>query len=192
MKIKTAIVLSTLVTMGVGNLILPDTAVAGGPFNMMNPSKWFGKNRNNDDDYYDDRYNGGPGYGYGGPGYGYGAPGYGYGAPGYGYGAPGYGYGAPGYAAPGYGYSAPAYAIPAQPAAPAAPNGGDSSTRIKALEDRIRHLESNQQQPTQAYDRSRFPAAPQSGHTTPAAPYPPPPAGGKYEPAPNSAFRPTN
>ena len=77
--------------------------------NMMNPSKWFGGNKDRGD-YYDDR-RGGPGYGYGAPGYGYGGPGYGYGAPGYGYGAPGYGYGAPGYGygAPGYGYGAPGY-----------------------------------------------------------------------------------
>jgi len=79
--------------------------------NMMNPSKWFGGNRDRDrGDYYDDRW-GGPGYGYGAPGYGYGGPGYGYGAPGYGYGGPGYGYGAPGYGygGPGYGYGAPGY-----------------------------------------------------------------------------------
>ena len=38
----------------------------------MNPSKWFGGNR--DRDYYGGDYYG-PGYGYGGPGYGYGAPG---------------------------------------------------------------------------------------------------------------------
>jgi hypothetical protein len=75
--------------------------------NMMNPSKWMGKDKKDryDDDYYyeDDFYGPPPGYGYGAPGYGYGAPGYGgYGAPGYGgYGAPGGGYGAPGYGAPG-------------------------------------------------------------------------------------------
>ena len=76
---------------------------------MMNPSKWFGGNRDRGD-YYGDRW-GGPGYGYGGPGYGYGAPGYGYGGPGYGYGAPSYGYGGPGYGygAPGYGYGGPGY-----------------------------------------------------------------------------------
>ena len=57
---------------------------------MMNPSKWFGGNRDRGD-YYGDRW-GGPGYGYGGPGYGYGGPGYGYGgSPGYGYGVPGQG-----------------------------------------------------------------------------------------------------
>lgn len=78
--------------------------------NMMNPSKWFGGNKDHGD-YYGDRW-GGPGYGYGGPGYGYGGPGYGYGVPGYGYGAPAYGYGAPGYGygAPGYGYGAPGQA----------------------------------------------------------------------------------
>jgi len=105
---------------------------------MMNPMKWM-KGKNNDDDYYDDRY-GGPGYGYGGPGYGgYGAPGYGgYGAPGYGgYGAPGYGgYGAPGYGgygAPGYG-GAPAYN------APQTGSGADAG-EISRLKERIRVLE---------------------------------------------------
>ncbi len=72
-----------------------NVAVAAGFGDWMNPSKWFGGNR--DRDYYGSDYYGAPGYGYGAPGYGYGAPGYGYGAPGYGYGygAPGYGYGAP-------------------------------------------------------------------------------------------------
>ena len=97
-----------------GVLVLASSASY--PFDMgkmMNPSKWFGGNKDRGD--YNDRYRGGygygaPGYGYGAPGYGYGAPGYGYGAPGYGYGAPGYGYGAPGYGqgAPGYGYGVPA------------------------------------------------------------------------------------
>ena len=46
--------------------------------NMMNPSKWFGGNRDRGD-YYGDRW-GGPGYGYGAPGYG--RQDYGYGSPG--------------------------------------------------------------------------------------------------------------
>jgi hypothetical protein len=68
--------------------------------NMMNPSKWFGGNRDHDDYYYD-RW-GGPGYGgYGyGPGWGGYGPGWGGYGPGWG-GYPGYGYG---YGAPGYGY----------------------------------------------------------------------------------------
>ncbi len=90
---------------------------------MMNPSKWFGGNRDRGD-YYGDRRGGygygAPGYGYGGPGYGYGGPGYGYGAPGYGYGGPGYGYGAPGYGygRPGYGYGAPGQAGASAPLPP--------------------------------------------------------------------------
>ena len=85
-----------------GVLVL--ASAASYPFDMgkmMNPSKWFGGNRDRGD--YNDRYRGGPGYGYGAPGYGYGAPGYGYGAPSYGYGAPGYRQGAPS-----YGYGTPA------------------------------------------------------------------------------------
>jgi hypothetical protein len=86
--------------------------------NMINPSKWFGGNKNRGD-YYDDRW-GGPGYGYGGPGYGYGGPGYGYGGPGYGYGGPGYGYGAPGYGSgnPNHGYDAPGQAGAGAPPLP--------------------------------------------------------------------------
>ena len=88
MKSRAAVVLSTLTIIGVASLVIPEPVVAGGPFNMMNPSRamnpsrWFGNNRNYNDDYYDEGYYGAPGYGYGGPGYGYGAPGYGYGAPG--------------------------------------------------------------------------------------------------------------
>lgn len=75
----------------------------------MNPSKWFGSNsdRRYRDDYYYDRYRGGP-YGYGrgyGPGWGGYGPGYGGYGPGYG----GYGYG-PGWG--GYGYGYPGYAVP--------------------------------------------------------------------------------
>lgn len=66
-------------------------AAYAGMFDMMNPSRWFGGNR----DYYDyDRYGR---YGYGGP-HGYGP--YGYGGGPYGYGP--YGYGG-GWGHPGYG-----------------------------------------------------------------------------------------
>jgi len=185
MKIKAAVLLGTLTALGVGDLILPVAAVAGGPFNFMNPSRWFGGNRDRyDDDYYYDRYYDGPGYGYGAPGYGYGAPGYGYGAPGYGYGAPGYGYGAPG-----YGYGAPGYGVPAQPApaTPAAPSGDGSSAKIKALEDRIKQLESSQPRP--AYEGSQYPSTPSSPQS---APYSMPPASSGYAQPPSSGFRPTN
>jgi hypothetical protein len=60
----------------------------GGPFNMMNPSKWFGGSDRYDDDYYRDRYY--DRYYYGGSPWGYGPGGYGGGyAPGWGgYGGP--------------------------------------------------------------------------------------------------------
>lgn len=182
MKIKTAITLSALMTIGLSSMTMTSVSEAGGfgPMNnMMNPSKWFGgnKNRRYDDDYYD----GGPGYGYPPPGYGYGAPG------GYG-GYPG-GYGAPGYGAP----VQPGYAAPAAPAAPAASDTG-SADRIKELEDRIRQLESSQRQPPmppQGYGGGQ----PGSG----GGGYPPPQQSGGYQgggggyPAPQSpAFRPTN
>lgn len=181
MKLRAAVLLSSLAIIGVGNLTLLKTAVASGPFNMMNPSRWFNNNRY-DDDYYDDRYYGGRGYG--GPGYGYGAP-YGYGgAPGYGYGAPGYGYGAPVYGAP----------VQPAPAAPAAPAGGDSSAKIKALEDRILQLEASQPQTTPTYDGSRYPVPSRSGTAPQSVPYPAPPSrsSDNYAPAPGSSFRPTN
>ena len=187
MKSRAAVVLSTLTIIGVASLIIPEPVVAGGPFNMMNPSRamnpsrWFGNNRNYNDDYYDEGY--------------YGAPGYGYGGPGYGYGAPGYGYGAPGYGAPGYGYAAPGYGAPVQPApaAPPVPSGEDSSAKIKALEDRIKQLEAGQPQGLPAYDGRQYPATPQSSGPVPqSAPYPAPPVSGNYVPAPGSTFRPTN
>jgi hypothetical protein len=190
MKTRAAVLFGTLIVFGVGDLVLPTMVIAGGPFNMMNPSRWFGGNRNYDDDYYDDRYHGGPGYGYGAPGYGYGAPGYGYGAPGYGYGAPGYGYGAPGYGygASGYGYGAPGYSTPVQPApaATATPGGGDSNAKIRALEERIQQLESNKPQTVPAYEGGQYPTAPQPD------PYATPPSSSGYAPVPGSAFRPTN
>lgn len=192
MKKRAAVVLTTLVLIGVDNLVLLDTADAGSPFNMMNPSRWFGGNRNYDD-YYDDGY-------YGGPGYGYGAPGYGYGAPGYGYAPPGYGYGVP---------------VQPAPAAPAAPSGEDASAKIKALEDRIKQLEASQSRPVPMYESDRYqnapqagsgsqsrPApmyqggryqnAPQAGNAPQSAPYTAPPSGSNYITVPGSSFRPTN
>ena len=143
--------------LAVAALLLANNAFAFNFGNMMNPSKWM----DNDDDYYDDEYYGGPGpYGpppgyYGGPGF---APGYG--APGYG--APGYG--APGYGAPGYGGG---YAAPAAPSAPPQGYGPDHNLpdthssyeynrdkeEIARLKERIRKLE-------QASQQAPAPAAP--------------------------------
>ena len=141
---------------------------------MMNPSRWFGSNRYYDDDYYYDRYYGGPGYGYGGPGYGYGAPGYGYGFPGYG--------------APGYGYAAPPQTAPSAPAT----GGEDSSAKIKALEERIRQLESSQPRTAPGYDGSRYPAVPQTPQQGQAAqpdPYTSLPPSSSYLPGSDSSYR---
>ena len=169
MKKLAAMSLGTLIAVGMGGAMLPDTVGAAGfnPMNMMNPSKWMGgnKNRRYDDDYYD----GGPGYG------GYPPPGYG----GYG-GYPG-GYGAPGYGAPGYGYPQGPAQQPAY-AAPAAPSGG-SSEQIRVLEDRIRQLESQQQSAPPAYGGG-YPSAgggyPSAGGGYPSAGGGYPPAGGGY------------
>lgn len=91
MSSKNLIVYSVMAALGAGGLALSQSALAGGPFNMMNPSKWFGNNDRYDDDYYyRDRHYGGYGYG---PGWGgYGPYGYGPGWGGYGYGYPPYGY----------------------------------------------------------------------------------------------------
>lgn len=87
MKRSYIIPLVIAASLGVGAI----GAAHAGMFDMMNPSRWFGGNR----DYYDyDRYGR---YGYGGP-YDYGRP-YGYGP--YGYGGPYGGYG--GWGQPGYG-----------------------------------------------------------------------------------------
>ena len=129
---------------------------------MMNPGKWMGGNKYDDEDYYYDR-DYGP---YGPPPGGYGYPPYGapYGAP-YGgsYGAPGYGP----YRAP-YG-AAPAFSAPAQPVAPAAsapvtappavatpapaaPAARDAkSQEIEALKRRIDELEARQAPPPPSY-----------------------------------------
>jgi hypothetical protein len=93
---------------------------------MMNPSRWFGGDR----DYHDDYYYDGPR----GPGYG---PGY-YGGPA-GYAAPGYP--PPGYAAPpAYGYGAPAHPAPPAHTPPAARDDAASS-EITKLKQRIEQLE---------------------------------------------------
>ena len=144
------------------SLLVADPAFALDFGNVMNPSKWFGGNRDryDDDYYYDEGW--GPGYpppyggGYGGP---YGGPGFGYpgyGAPGVGapgYGAPGVGapgYGAPGVGAPGYpgvgpgvpGYTAPAYAAPES-------GSGSDSLEVERLKRRIRELEEQQRLSTE-------------------------------------------
>jgi hypothetical protein len=93
---------------------------------MMNPSRWFGGDR----DYHDDYYYDGPR----GPGYG---PGY-YGGPA-GYAAPGYP--PPGYAAPpAYGYAAPVHPAPPAHSRPAARDDAASS-EISKLKQRIEQLE---------------------------------------------------
>lgn len=95
MSSKNLIVYGVMAALGAGGLALSQGANAGGPFNMMNPSKWFGGNndRYDDDYYYRDRYYGGGPYGGYGPGWGgYGPYGYGPGWGGYGYGYPPYGY----------------------------------------------------------------------------------------------------
>ena len=91
MSKKLMVTAGSLAVLGLSGLAVSVPAQAAGFGDFMNPSKWFGKDR--DRDYYYDRgyYGRGP-YGYGYPGYGYGYPGYGYGYPGWGYGAPGYGY----------------------------------------------------------------------------------------------------
>ena len=112
MNRKSVLVAGALAALALAGMPSADVAHARGMGDWMNPSKWFGGNR--DRDYYGSDYYGGPGYGWGGPGYGYGGPGYGWGGPGYGYGGPGYGYGGPGdgWGRPGYGYGAPGYGAP--------------------------------------------------------------------------------
>ena len=103
---------------------------------MMNPNRWMGGNRYNNDYYDDEGLYGGPwGGSYGGDTWGapYGIAPYGYGYPGVGLGAPGY-YGAPGLTAPG---------LPSIPAA-AAPSNVGSQAEVDALKRRIEELESAQ------------------------------------------------
>lgn len=103
--------------------------------NMMNPSRWFGGDRDYDDYYYD-----GPGPAYG-PGY-YGAP-MGYGAPGY---AP------PVYAAPAYGYAPPAQTAPAN-------TNNATSDEIRQLKERIEQLEQEQAAGAYGSHPGSYPAA---------------------------------
>lgn len=95
---------------------------------MMNPSRWFGGNRDRGDYYYRE-------YGPYGPGY---VPPY---LPGYGYPAP---YGIPGQWAPGY----PGYGMSAPTVQRAAPEAKDAKDReIEELKRRIDQLEAAQRRP---------------------------------------------
>lgn len=98
-KQKVFAVAAVAVAIGLPGLVVPEPASAG-MFDMMNPSRWFGGNR----DYYDDDYR----YGYGRGRYGYGGP-YGWGGGPYGWGGGPYGWGG-GY--PGYGYGYPYGVVP--------------------------------------------------------------------------------
>ena len=129
-----------------GQVVESVFAEGSSPFNMMNPSRWFGGANRDYDDYYDYGY--GP-YGRYGP---YSEPGYGmpYGPPvppvhgvPHDYPPPGYG---------GYGYArppAPQGYAPAQipPPVPAMPQQTEdaSTSRIRELEERIRQLEASRQ-----------------------------------------------
>jgi len=162
---------------------------------MMSPNKWMGGNKNNNDDYYDDRDY--PAYGPPPGAYGpssYGAP---YGPGGYGpapYGAPGYGapgYGAPGAWAPG---TAPAPSQitappPALPSAPAPSTSNAKASEIDALKRRIEQLEAKQAPPPAYASPSSSPdRGPLPGQARGMG-YPPPPApSGPAASAPN--FRP--
>lgn len=191
------------------SLLVADPAFALDFGNVMNPTKWFGGNRDRyDDDYY---YDEGPGFGgypppYGAPGA-YGPPGFGY--PGYGppgVGAPGYGapgVGAPGYGYPGVGAGAPGYVAPAY-AAPEASSGSDA-LEVERLKRRIRELEDQQRQSTQSapgqygYQQpmstpAPYGSAPQGYPPSPGAQqggFAPPPGGGQqggYAPPPAGAY----
>ncbi len=126
MNRKTLVSLTVAVTAGLGALVATETAQAFNFGDMMNPSRWFGGDR---DRYYDryDRH----GYGWGGPyGYGgYGGPYGGWGGP-YGYGGGpwgGYGYGPyGGWGGPGYGGYGPGSTIVVTP------QGGGSSDKQAA------------------------------------------------------------
>lgn len=119
--------------------IAADSAQAFNFGNMMNPTRWWGGDR----DRYDDNYYGAPPYGYGYPAPGYAVPGYappGYAAPGYT--APGYGYAAPAPApAPAKPAATPAPAAPAPAASAAAPAATDDNAEIARLKRRLSELE---------------------------------------------------
>jgi hypothetical protein len=153
--------------------LLNSTAAEAFFGNMMNPSRWFGGDRDYDD-YYGDYY-GGPGYG---PGY-YPPP-MGYGAPGY---AP------PGYGAPAHGYAPPAYSAPVPAPVPAKTDTA-TSDEIRQLKQRIEQLEQERAAsaaPGQAgtYDShtGSSPAAVASPRTVYGAP-----AGGQTTPAPSRSM----
>ncbi len=131
LRTKLIFAISALAASSLVGFLSAEVAEARGFGDWMNPSEWFGGNR--DRDYYGPDYRGGPGYGYGAPGYGWGGPGYGYGAPGYGWGGPGYGYGAPGYGygGPGYGYGAPGYGYGAPGYGTGAPAYGAPAPRYE-------------------------------------------------------------
>lgn len=101
MKRKTLISITAVAAVVMADVAVINVAQAFNMGNMMNPSRWFGGDRDRDRDrYYDRGYYRGYGYGpyggYGGPYGGYGGPYGGYGGyPGYG-GYGGYGGGYPG------------------------------------------------------------------------------------------------
>lgn len=144
---KKCAVLAATAILGVAGLGMMGTAHAVDMGNMMNPSKWFGGDKEKDDYRQDDRdYQGGPPPGYGPPqGQGYPPPqGRGYPGPrGQGYYPPPQGQG---YPAPGYGYGgAPAAQARPMPSSPEA-----CAARIRELEARIRQLEGMRNSPPPA------------------------------------------
>ncbi len=96
MNLKKLSSLTAAAVVGLGALLTMEQAMAFNFGDMMNPSRWFGGDR---DRYYDRYYGGGYGpYGYGGPYGGWGGPyGYGGGPWGGGYGPYGGWGGYPGY-----------------------------------------------------------------------------------------------
>lgn len=92
MSRKSIVLVAAVAALTLGDLPMTNLAQAGGIFDMMNPSRWFG---DNDRDYYRRGWGYGPGYyggGWGGP---YGYPG-GWGGPWGGY-PGGWGWGYPGH-----------------------------------------------------------------------------------------------
>ncbi len=185
-KKATIILAACLVSFVDGQVVDSAYAEGSSPFNMMNPSRWFGGKSREHDGYYDHRYSPYDGYGpYSGPPYsgpGYSMP---YGPPG----APGHG--APYDFPPRYGYGTPpapqGYA-PTRIPAPVAPQQTDdaSASRIRELEERIRQLEASRQMPPQTAtpswqgtDNAAVPQTPsepqtwQGGTNMPAPPSPP-------------------
>ncbi|RTZ72183.1 MAG: hypothetical protein DSZ00_08905 [Gammaproteobacteria bacterium] len=137
---KTAAVATTLLIAGLGMMGNVQAVDMG---NMMNPSKWFGGDKNSGDDRYDDRdYDRGPPPGYGPPpGQGYPPPqGRGYPpAQGQGYYPPPQGRGYPPPQGQGYAPAGAGYGRSAMPQSPEA-----CAARIRELEGRIRQLEAAQ------------------------------------------------